>query len=328
MLARAPDQAPPRLATYGLSKAFRITRGRSRHTLVRAVDDVSLRLAEGQTLGIVGESGCGKSTLGRLLAGLIAPTSGSIEVEGRCYDGVIWATKHLRGRVQMVFQDPSSALDPQMTIGASVAEPVLLGPRPAAKVATHEMLRLVGLPDDAYRRRPHELSGGEQQRACLARALVGGHRVIVLDEVVSALDPILRAQILALIQTLQSELKTSYLFISHDLRAVITVSSKVAVMYLGAVVELAPVANFRRGDLLHPYSVALHSAMLPLTRSKATTGIVLRGEMPNAADRPSGCPFHPRCPVAQSNCRTEKPTLVSIKPGVEVACHYPGALTA
>lgn len=316
---------PPRLKTHGLSKVYQGSGRRGREVRVHAVVGANVLLGEAETLGIVGESGCGKSTLGRMLAGLVLPSEGSIELEGRLYEDQRSIHSGLRGSVQMVFQDPTSALDPRMRIVSSVGE-AAAGPSKARRSVAREMLDVVGLSEDYLDRRPHQLSGGEQQRVCIARALVGGAKVVVLDEVVSALDPIFRAQILDLLLALQAEFGTSYLFISHDLHAVNAVSARVGVMYLGEVVETAPVETFRSGSLLHPYSVLLRSSVLSPTAGKARSRLKVAGEVPSPVSRPTGCPFHPRCPVAREHCKTEKPALVSAGSGHEVACHYPGEL--
>ncbi len=311
----------PAVAVAGLTKRFRLRGGwGGQGAVVHAVEDVTLAVPRGTTLGIVGESGCGKSTLGRMVAGMLAPTAGSIALDGRRADG------DLLGRVQMVFQDPAGALDPRMRVGASVAEPLGHLPRSEARAQAEAMLARVELPAAAARL-PHELSGGQQQRVCIARALVGGQRVIVLDEVVSALDPIVRAQILDLLRDLQQALGLSYLFISHDLFAVEAIAAHLAVMYLGELVEYAPIAAMREGHLQHPYSVALLSSRLdPAEERKG--GIVLSGDVPSPLDRPSGCVFRTRCPIAAPVCAEQKPALRELRPGHSAACHFPGALSA
>ena len=315
----------PALATERLTKRFRVgVRASRSRAVVHAVESVSIELRWGQTLGVVGESGCGKSTVGRLIAGLLTPTQGTIEFDGRHLASSRAIARHLRGNVEVVFQDPTSALDPRMSIGASVAEPLRGVARAAVRERVRDMLQRVGLPAGTERKRPHELSGGQQQRACIARALVAGQRVLVLDEVVSALDPIVQTQTLDLLGRLRDELGLSYLFISHDLAAIAALSTDVAVMYLGEVVELAPVAWFETSELLHPYSVALLSAKLEPRVGSAMGEVVLKGDVPSPVARPSGCPFHTRCPIARDVCRTDKPPLAEIEPRRWAACHFPG----
>ena len=318
----------PRISASGLSKQFKIARSRSGSAMtIDAVLGVDVRIDPGEILGVVGESGCGKSTLGRLLAGLMAPSSGLVDFGGVRLSDPGRIASGLKGRVQMVFQDPGRALDPRMRIGACIAEPLVGEPRAAQGEKVSEMLSLVGLPSDAQRRLPHELSGGEQQRACIARALVAGADIVILDEVVSALDPVLRNQILLLLDGLRSRLGTSYMFISHDLHAVNALSDRVAVMYLGQIVETVPVAAFAGGALLHPYSVALRSSILRVERGKSQTAVALHGEVPSPGRRPRGCPFRTRCPIAADVCAETNPPLLLAAPGHGIACHFPGKAT-
>jgi oligopeptide/dipeptide ABC transporter ATP-binding protein len=315
------------LRLSGLTKRFVIrSRMGAPPVVVHAVESVTMDIPSGTTLGIVGESGCGKSTLGRMVAGLWVATEGSLEIEGTRIAGPRDVGRSLRGRVQMVFQDPASALDPRMTIGASVAEPLWrLRGKEARRIAA-DMIERVGVSSALARRMPHELSGGQQQRVCIARALVAGHRVVVLDEVVSALDSIVKAQILDLLRDLQRERELTYLFISHDLYAVESISTHIAVMYLGELVEYAPREAIGQGALQHPYSVALLSAR-PQTSGKEPAGrIVLSGDVPSPLDRPSGCVFRTRCPIAQAICAERKPELREVAVGQRAACHFPGAL--
>ena len=294
---------------------------------MHAVESVSFAVAPGATLGIVGESGCGKSTLGRIVAGLIPPTSGAVEIDGLRVSSPRETARSLRGRVQMVFQDPASSLDPRMRVGASIAESLPGASGRSGVELVREMLARVGLPGGAARSLPHELSIGQRQRACIARALIGGQRVVVLDEVISALDPIVRAQVLELLLRLQGDRGLAYLFISHDLFAVRTVSTHVGVMYLGELVEYAPVGSFERHALLHPYAVVLLSSRLEPRAGAARAGTALQGDVPSPLARPVGCVFRTRCPIARPVCAEERPPLRELRPGHLAACHFPGEYT-
>ncbi|MFI9629715.1 oligopeptide/dipeptide ABC transporter ATP-binding protein [Streptomyces sp. NPDC052042] len=290
---------------------------------VHAVDGVSLRLRAGRTLGLVGESGCGKSTLGRLITGLDAPTSGSVLVGGQLRQ----AGAGTGGKVQAVFQDPASALDPRMTVRASIAEALPGVDVPEREERVARALDAVGLLPEYGSRYPHQLSGGQQQRVCIARAMVAGPDLVLLDEAVASLDASLQAQVLDLLERLQRETGTAYVFISHDLRAVRRISHSMAVMYLGQIVEEAPAEAFDRG-LLHPYAVALRSTEPGIFQGDAPVErIVLRGEPPSAVDPPAGCRFAPRCPIADAHCTRVAPELTEVTAGHRVRCHRPGGLT-
>ncbi|GII95925.1 oligopeptide/dipeptide ABC transporter ATP-binding protein [Sinosporangium siamense] len=305
--------------------AVRRTTLRGPRRTVHAVDGVSVRLGSGRTLGIVGESGCGKSTLGRLITGLEKPTSGTITVGA---EGIPIAAAHGTGTVQAVFQDPASALDPRMTVRESIGEALGRAGKDERERRTGEALAAVGLTPEFGARYPHQLSGGQQQRVCIARAIVDRPDLILLDEAVSSLDASLQAQVLDLLQRLQRDTGTAYVFISHDLRAVRQVSHSVAVMYLGQVVEQAPAEEFDRG-LLHPYSVALRSTE-PRILDEGTDHverIVLTGEPPSAVAPPAGCRFAPRCPIVDDHCRSVAPVLTEATSGHLVRCHKPGELT-
>jgi oligopeptide transport system ATP-binding protein len=292
---------------------------------IRAVDGVSLSIASGETLGLVGESGCGKSTVSNASVGLIPPTSGSVRVLGTELAGADAKTlRAIRARAQMVFQDPVTSLNPRMTIGAAIAEPLLVrnvARGIALRTRVAELLEEVGLRPEHAARYPHQFSGGQRQRIVIARALALRPALLVCDEPVSALDVSVRAQILNLLVALQSRHRMSTLFVSHDLAVVRHVCDRVAVMYLGRLAELAPAdALYTRPR--HPYTKALLAAVPepdPAVR-RAKPRVPLTGEIPSAANPPSGCRFHTRCPIAVDICRHEVPAWRPVGNG-EVACH-------
>jgi oligopeptide/dipeptide ABC transporter ATP-binding protein len=325
------NDAAPLLEVEDLRVHFPLRRGLFGRPLgaVRAVDGVTLAMARGETLGLVGESGCGKSTLGNAILRVVEPTSGAIRLAGidlARLDGE--ELRQARRRAQMVFQDPFASLDPRMRIGDSIGEPLLVhglarGEELHARVG--ELLRRVGLEPAHAGRYPHEFSGGQRQRIVIARALALSPDLVICDEPVSALDVSVRGQILNLLLELQRGLGTAFLFVSHDLSVVRHVSDRIAVMYLGRIVELAERdALFRQPR--HPYTQALISA-IPLpdpVAQRARRRIILAGEIPSPARPPSGCAFHTRCQMATARCRSEAPALLPREGGALVACHEAG----
>lgn len=298
--------------------------GKKRH--VYAVDGVSFDVKPGETLGIVGESGCGKSTLGRTLLRLIEPSGGSAKFEGEDLFTLRGRElKRMRRGMQMIFQDPFASLNPRMKIGDIVGEPFVVhglakGAERKAKVL--ELLAKVGLRPEAYDKYPHEFSGGQRQRVGIARALAVVPKLIVADEPVSALDVSIQAQVLNLLMDLQDEFGLAYIFIAHDLRVVEHIAHRVAVMYLGRIVELAAAEDIYR-DPRHPYTEALLSAIPQIRPERRRTRVLLRGDVPSPLNPPKGCPFHPRCPYAQDRCSIDIPPLTEVAPGHQVACHFP-----
>jgi oligopeptide/dipeptide ABC transporter ATP-binding protein len=297
------------------------------HETVHAVDGVSLSLASRETLGLVGESGCGKSTTGRTVLYLDRPTSGTIRFRGQDLSKLApHELMGLRRHMQIVFQDPISSLNPRHTVGQLIGEPLKiheLVPRSQRHQRVQELLELVGLPADAVSRFPHEFSGGQCQRIAIARSLAVEPSLIVLDEPVSALDVSIQAQILQLLTDLQDRLGLSYLFIAHDLAVVGEMSDRVAVMYLGKIVELADRDSLYARPY-HPYTQALFSAV-PIADprlSREHRRVVVTGEVPSSLDPPSGCRFRTRCPMAQEVCSTEEPPLEGVADGHLVACHF------
>ena len=314
----------PLVEARSLVRHFRVGGGLGRKAgTVHAVESVDLVIARGETLGIVGESGCGKSTLGRLLLRLIEPTSGSVFFDGE--DLAALSAKELRARrrrMQIVFQDPYASLNPRMRIGRAVGEGMLaheLCSPDEVRPRVEELLERVGLTADVFDRYPHEFSGGQRQRIGIARALSVEPEFIVADEPVSALDVSVAAQILNLLADIQDERSLAFAFISHDLRVVEHTSDRVAVMYLGRIVELAPAGAIYR-EPRHPYTQALLSAVPTVDGAARRERVVLAGETPSPLEPPPGCPFHPRCPVAEDRCRVERPELVD-DGGHATACH-------
>lgn len=291
---------------------------------VHAVDGVSFTVNQHETLGLVGESGCGKSTLIRSILLLEKPTKGQILFEGQDMQAMKAAQlRHLRRNLQIVFQDPYAALDPRMTIGQIIGEPLRVhGEADAAQRERQvkELLEMVGLQRGYYHRYPHEFSGGQRQRVSIARALALRPKLILCDEPVSALDVSIQSQILNLLRSLQSEFGLTYIFISHALNVVRYVSDRVGVMYLGKLVELAPVKELYTTPR-HPYTRALLSAIPIPDPTVSRERILLQGDLPNPKNPPAGCRFHTRCPFAADECRAAEPALTEVAPGCQVACH-------
>ncbi|MBV8391682.1 MAG: ATP-binding cassette domain-containing protein [Alphaproteobacteria bacterium] len=324
----------PLLDVRGLRKHYAVLRrrtiGRRRTGIVRAVDDVSFELNAGQTLGLVGESGCGKTTTARSLLDLIRADAGEVRLDGRAVRPVLagkdrTAMHAVRRRMQYVFQDPYLSLNPRWTINDVLREPLRVhapGQQADWDKRIAELLETVGLNPRHGVRYPHEFSGGQRQRVGIARALAVGPDLVLLDEPVSSLDISVRAQILNLLAELQDRLGVAYLYISHDLSSVRFISTHVAVMYLGRIVEIGTVDEiFERPR--HHYTAALISA-IPVARPGAVdTRVHLRGEVPSAVNRPTGCPFHPRCAAALPVCRERDPVLQPMGPNVQAACHNP-----
>lgn len=346
---------PSLLEMRDVSRTFSVQRGLldPRPARLWAVKDVSLSVRPGETLGLVGESGCGKSTLARMAVRLLQPSSGEIWVQGRNVESM--SARELARQAQMVFQDPFSSLNPRKRVGVSVAEPLLLADKGLGRkrsgkdlrAVAEAMLERVGLPAEYYDRYPHEFSGGQRQRVAVARALIAGPRLLVCDEPVSALDASVQAQVLNLLKDMQDELGLAYLFISHDLGVVGFMSDRVAVMYLGRVVELAERETLF-GRPAHPYTEALLAsvpagvAAQALAETAEGSGFAhvssrgpvaaLSGELPSPIDPPSGCAFHPRCPYAQELCMLQEPVWTEL-PGTSrasgeaaehgVRCHFP-----
>lgn len=320
----------PLLRVSGLRRHFGGGRSflRTQRT-IRAVEDVSLTLRIGETLGLVGESGCGKSTTGRMIVGLERPSGGEILFKGRDLTSLTpkdWQRQ--RRDIQMIFQNPQSALDPRLSIGRQIREPLDLheiGERSGRDAEVLRLMQAVALAPEMADRFPHQISGGQAQRVVIARALAMKPSLIVCDEPVSALDVSVQATVTELLQELQERFDIAYLFISHDLRVVKKLSHRIAVMYLGQIVEEGPTDPVYRQPM-HPYTMALLAAIPGLSTSRETRPVRLAGDPPSPANPPAGCHFHTRCPYARPRCSAEMPALRALGEGRSVRCHFAGEL--
>jgi oligopeptide/dipeptide ABC transporter ATP-binding protein len=324
--AASPTALSPLLEVRQLVKHFPVKTGLLQRTVgrVHAVDGISFEIGHGETLGLVGESGCGKSSAGKAILKLIEPTSGEIRVNGTRIDRLSRsAMRPWRRQLQVVFQDPYSSLNPRLSVHDIIAEPLVnygIAGGSALDDRIHELAQKVGLRADALTRYPHEFSGGQRQRIGIARALALHPSLIVCDEPVSALDVSVQAQVINLLCDLQQEFQLSYLFVAHDLAVVEHISHRVAVMYLGKIVELADKAALFAHPQ-HPYTEALLSAVPAPNPDAPKTRIILKGDVPSPINPPPGCRFHTRCPYAFSRCSEEEPEMREIAPGHHVACH-------
>ncbi|WP_016909993.1 ABC transporter ATP-binding protein [Streptomyces xiaopingdaonensis] len=331
----APEAGPGEtlLKVSGLKKHFPVTKGLFKRQVgaVKAVDGLDFEVRSGETLGVVGESGCGKSTMGRLITRLLEPTEGTVEFKGTDITHLgVSGMRPLRRDVQMIFQDPYSSLNPRHTVGSIVSAPFRLQgvkPEGGVKKEVQRLLGVVGLNPEHYNRYPHEFSGGQRQRIGIARALALNPKLVVADEPVSALDVSIQAQVVNLLDDLQEELGLTYVIIAHDLSVIRHVSDRIAVMYLGKIVELTDRKSLYESPM-HPYTRALLSAVpVPDPRRKADGGgrdrILLQGDVPSPMDPPTGCRFHTRCWKATQVCTVEEPPLLSLRTGHEIACHHP-----
>jgi oligopeptide transport system ATP-binding protein len=323
------EAAAPLLRVKNLVKHFPIRSGLLQRVRdqVHAVDGVSFELEAGETLGVVGESGCGKSTTGRCVLRLIEPSAGEVWFEGRNVTALDKSSLRAATReMQIIFQDPYASLNPRMTVAAIVGEGLVIH-RMASNAREIEdrvakLLQTVGLSPDYMRRYPHEFSGGQRQRIGIARALAVNPKLVICDEAVSALDVSIQAQVINLLEDLQQQFNLTYLFIAHDLSVVEHISRRVAVMYLGRIVEIAPSRELYTTPK-HPYTEALLSAVPIPDPTVKRRRIVLQGDVPSPIHPPSGCHFHPRCPRAQPRCKTEAPQLRELAPAHVAACHFP-----
>ncbi len=319
------NEATPLVQVSHLKQYFQVRTGFLKSSPLKAVDDVSFAIQRGETLGLVGESGCGKTTVGRTLLHLYKPTGGEVFFEGEKIQKGDSLTR-FRKRAQLVFQDPYSSLNPRMTVGDIIAEPIdvhkLYKTRKKREERIQELMELVGLSSEQTTRYAHEFSGGQRQRIGIARAMASKPEFIVCDEPVSALDVSIQAQVINMLEDLQHRLGLTYLFIAHDLSVVKHISNRIAVMYLGHLVELASSVELHRNPL-HPYTKSLLSAV-PIpdpVKGRSRSRIILKGDVPSPLKVPSGCPFRTRCPIAAPVCAQERPELREILPGHFAACH-------
>lgn len=327
-----PREGESLLKVTGLKKHFPVNKGLFKRQVgaVLAVDGLDFDVRSGETLGVVGESGCGKSTMGRLITRLLEPTAGKIEFQGKDITHLgVNGMRPMRRDVQMIFQDPYSSLNPRHTVGAIVSAPFKLQgvqPEGGVKKEVQRLLEVVGLSPEHYNRYPHEFSGGQRQRIGIARALALNPKLVVADEPVSALDVSIQAQVVNLLDDLQQELGLTYVIIAHDLSVIRHVSDRIAVMYLGKLVELTDRKSLYETPM-HPYTRALLSAVpVPDPRRKAAQGrerILLQGDVPSPMNPPSGCRFHTRCWKATEVCKVKEPPLIPLATGHQVACHHP-----
>jgi len=325
-MSSAPESNDNLVELEHLTKRFQVrqgvfARGKSE---VHAVEDVTLTVRRGETLGIVGESGCGKSTTARLMLRLLDPTGGTIRFDGKDISKLSQRSlRPLRREMQMIFQDPYSSLNPRKTVGQIVGAPFTIHHQKGAKTRVHELLETVGLSPEHFNRYPHEFSGGQRQRIGVARALALSPKLIVCDEPVSALDVSIQAQVLNLLRTLQRDFNLTYVFISHDLSVIRQIADRIAVMYLGRVVEIGDSESIYEAPK-HPYTAALLSAVPRASADGGRQRIVLGGDVPSPIDPPQACVFHPRCPrFHEGHCDVEEPELRELAPHHEAACHYP-----
>ena len=316
------------LEVRNLKKHFYVGGGflaRNSAMTIQAVDDVTFSVKRGETFGLVGESGCGKTTLGQTIIRLYNPTAGNIIFNGADISSLkANDLRNHRRKMQMIFQDPSASLDPRMTVGSIIAEPLNIygiGSREERQERVRELLRVVGLNSYFTNRYPHEFSGGQRQRIGIARSLALNPDLVICDEPVSALDVSIQAQVLNLLRQLQQDFDLTYLFIAHNLAVVAHISDRVGVMYLGKLVEIGEAKTITEQPK-HPYTQALISAIPVADPGRQRDRIILEGDVPSPANPPSGCRFHPRCPVARADCSEQEPLLREVTPGHWVACHY------